>query len=402
MSSRPRLISLDAFAKTVEDAKIKTASGGMITLVCVFIVLFLIRNEYVDYTLIITRPELVVDRDVNKKLDINIDILFPNLPCDVVTLDLLDLLGDIQLDVLLLGFQMYRLVPGSSDQIPDDLRVLNNGISLEERAKGLADGESGECGLCYGSLDQENNAHCCNDCATVRVAYAEKKWAFYDGENIAQCENEGYVTRLRERIDNNEGCRIVGSTHINRISGNMHFAPGASFTQPGSHVHDLSLYDKYPDKFNFDHVIHHLLFGNEPVLAAEHSTHPLDGHSLTTGEKRHLASYYLKVVATRFEYLNTNLLETNQFSVISHHRPLSGGKDDDHQHTLHARGGLPGVFFHFEISPLKIINREQYAKTWSGFVLGVVSSVAGVLMVGALLDRLVWAAEKALKGKKDL
>ena len=57
MSSRPKLISIDVFAKTVEDAKIKTASGGIITLVCIFIVMFLIRNEYKDYTLIITRPE---------------------------------------------------------------------------------------------------------------------------------------------------------------------------------------------------------------------------------------------------------------------------------------------------------------------------------------------------------
>ena len=49
---------------------------------------------------------------------------------------------------------------------------------------------------------------CCNDCNTVRRAYAEKHWSFYDGENIEQCEKEGYVGRLRERINNNEGCRI--------------------------------------------------------------------------------------------------------------------------------------------------------------------------------------------------
>lgn len=95
-------------------------------------------------------------------------------------------------------------------------------------------------------------------------------------------------------------------------------------------------------------------------------------------------------------------VDTNQFSVITHDRPLIGGKDEDHQHTLHARGGIPGVNFNFDISPLKIINRQQYAKTWSGFVLGVVSSIAGVLMVGTLLDRSVFAAQQAIKGKKDI
>lgn len=403
MSSRPKLISIDAFAKTVEDAKIKTASGGIITLVCVFIVLFLIRNEYNDYTLVITRPELVVDRDVNTKLDINLDISFPNIPCDVLTLDILDVSGDIQLDILKSGFQKYRMLPDSKDEILDDAPILNNDLSLYEMAKGVD--ANGECGGCYGALPQNDNEYCCNNCETVKLAYAERMWAFYDGENIDQCEREGYVSTLRERIENNEGCRVKGTAQINRISGNLHFAPGTSMTSPGRHVHDLSLYDKYPDKFNFDHVINHFSFGSDPhnndVL--QQSTHPLDNHQLILNEKLHVASYYLKVVATRFEYLN-NLapLETNQFSVISHHRPLQGGKDEDHQHTLHARGGLPGVFFHFDISPLKIINKEQFAKSWSGFVLGVISSIAGVLMVGAVLDRSVWAAEKAIKGKKDM
>lgn len=409
MAQRPRLVSIDAFSKTVEDAKIKTASGGLITLICGLIVLILIRNEYLDYTTIITRPELVVDRDINKKLDINLDISFPNLPCDVVTLDILDESGDLQLDLLKSGFQRYRLIPGSNSEVLDDANVLSNSVSLEQISKGPKDGV---CGSCYGALNQDKeNEVCCNDCETVRLAYAEKLWAFYDGKDIEQCEKEGYVQRLNDRINQNEGCRIKGTAQINRISGNMHFAPGASYTAPGKHVHDLSLYLKYPDKFNFDHVINHLSFGEDPQSKSrlvandenDHiSTHPLDNHQLFVNEKDHVASYYLKVVATRFEYLSKKFLETNQFSVISHHRPLRGGKDEDHQHTLHARGGLPGVFFHFEISPLKIINREQYAKTWSGFVLGVISSIAGVLIVGALLDRSVWAAEKVLKGKKDL
>lgn len=403
MSSRPKLISIDVFAKTVEDAKIKTTSGGIITLVCAFIVLFLIRNEYKDYTLIITRPELVVDRDINTKLDINLDISFPNIPCDVLTLDILDISGDLQLDILKSGFQKYRILKDSNHELLDEAPVLSNDLSLEQMAKGV--GSDGKCGACYGALPQDNNEYCCNNCETVKLAYAERMWAFYDGENIEQCEQEGYVSKLTERIKNNEGCRIKGTAQINRISGNLHFAPGSSLTAPGRHVHDLSLYEKYEDKFNFDHVINHFSFGSDPHNdnSLQQSTHPLDNHQLLVNEKFHVASYYLKVVATRFEFINSAVpLDTNQFSVISHHRPLKGGKDEDHQHTLHARGGLPGVFFHFEISPLKIINKEQFAKTWSGFVLGVISSVAGVLMVGTLLDRSVWAAEKAIKGKKDL
>ncbi|ODV81617.1 DUF1692-domain-containing protein [Suhomyces tanzawaensis NRRL Y-17324] len=407
MSSRPKLTSLDAFAKTVEDARIRTASGGIITLVCVLIVLLLIRNEYVDYTSVITRPELVVDRDINKRLDINLDISFPEIPCEILSLDLLDESGDVQLNILKSGFEKFRITknpdgtPGQELPATDSI-ALNNDKSLSEMAKPVPG--SDYCGSCYGALPQDNNENCCNDCETVKLAYAEKLWGFYDGSNIEQCEREGYVTRLNERIAANEGCRVRGSTQISRVSGTLDFAPGASFTLRGKHVHDLSLYDKFEDKFNFDHTINHLSFGNDPISRdLVQSTHPLDSYHVVDGLKQQVYDYYLKVVATRFEYLKGGQpLDTNQFSVITHDRPLMGGKDKDHEHTFHAQGGVPGVSFHFDISPLKIINREQYAKTWSGFVLGVISSIAGVLMVGTVLDRSVWAAEKALKGKKDL
>ncbi|KAK6462957.1 endoplasmic reticulum vesicle transporter-domain-containing protein [Scheffersomyces coipomensis] len=405
---RPKLISIDAFAKTVEDARIRTTSGGIITLLCIAIVLFLIRSEYVEYTSIITRPELVVDRDINKELDIHLDISFPNLPCDIISLDLLDETGDVQLNVLRSGFQKFRIIQDSNghklEELLDvDSTPLNNDISLEELAKGLKEGEQGHCGSCYGALPQDKNQYCCNSCESVRLAYAEKLWGFYDGSNIEQCEKEGYVKRITERINNREGCRVKGTSQINRISGTLDFAPGASFTMNGKHVHDLSLYQKYPDKFNFDHIINHLSFG--AIVPDGLSTHPLNGHSSSLGAKDHMFSYYLKVVATRYEHMlskKADTIDTNQFSVITHDRPLKGGKDEDHQHTLHARGGVPGVFLNFDISPLKIINREEYAKTWSGFVLGVISSIAGVLMVGTLIDRSVYAAEKAIRSKKDL
>lgn len=399
-----KLLSFDAFAKTVEDARVRTPAGGIITLMCVLVVLLLIRNEYLDYTSVITRPELVVDRDINKKLEINLDISFPDIPCDVLTMDILDVSGDLQVDLLLSGFEKFRLLT-DGQQILDESPVLSGAGELEERARGKA--PDGKCGSCYGALPQGDDLeYCCNDCETVRLAYAQIAWGFYDGADIEQCEQEGYVARLSERIANNEGCRIKGTGKINRISGNLHFSPGASYTAPGRHFHDLSLFNKHPDKFTFDHTINHMLFGQDPhniQMLEKQLTHPLDQSSMLHKSKQRLYSYYLKVVATRFEFLepNTPALETNQFSVISHHRPLQGGKDDDHQHTVHALGGLPGVFFHFEILPMKIINREQYAKTWSGFVLGVISSIAGVLMVGTLLDRSVWAAENVLRTKKD-
>jgi len=42
-------------------------------------------------------------------------------------------------------------------------------------------------------------------------------------------------------------------------------------------------------------------------------------------------------------------IETHQYSVTSHKRSLSGGDDaaEGHKEKLHARGGIPGVFFSY-------------------------------------------------------
>ncbi|VEU22652.1 DEKNAAC103432 [Brettanomyces naardenensis] len=407
MGKGPSLFRFDAFAKTLDDARVKTTSGGILTLICMFTILILLFNEYGDYKTIVIRPELVVDRDQDNKLDINLDITFPKMPCDMLAMDIMDLTGDIQVDLLNGGFTRIRL-----DQEGNEISEEEK-FSVNKETLWVSD-DPNYCGSCYGSIDQSNNDKesdlskkvCCNTCEAVKAAYAAAGWKFYDGEGIDQCEKEGYVKRMNERLG--EGCRIKGTAQLNRIGGNLHFAPGSSITMNDRHVHDLSLFDKHPEQFNFDHVINHFAFGpddhhqTEALQTKSHSyitTHPLDGTRLS-GDKYRLYSYFLKVVNTRFEYLDGEVLETNEFSATQHDRPLRGGRDDDHPNTIHARGGIPGVFFYFDISPMKIINREEHKKTWSAFVLSVCSAIAGVLTVFSVLDKTIWAAHKLLKEKK--
>jgi hypothetical protein len=40
-------------------------------------------------------------------------------------------------------------------------------------------------------------------------------------------------------------------------------------------------------------------------------------------------------------------IETHQYSVTSHKRSLAGGAEEDHKERIHARGGIPGVFFSY-------------------------------------------------------
>lgn len=62
MAPKSRFTRLDAFTKTVEDARIRTTSGGIITIVSLIVVLYLAWGEWADYRRIDIHPELIVDK----------------------------------------------------------------------------------------------------------------------------------------------------------------------------------------------------------------------------------------------------------------------------------------------------------------------------------------------------
>ncbi len=100
---------------------------------------------------------------------------------------------------------------------------------------------------------------------------------------------------------------------------------------------------------------------------------PLDEVKQETDDPNFNFMYFIKVVPTSYLPLNgkrpsgynraeddtvwlgslgdafDGSLETHQYSVTSHKRSLSGGTDaaEGHQERMHARGGIPGVFFSY-------------------------------------------------------
>lgn len=62
MPAKSRFTRLDAFTKTVEDARIRTTSGGIVTIASLLIVFYLVWGEWSDYRRIVVHPELVVDK----------------------------------------------------------------------------------------------------------------------------------------------------------------------------------------------------------------------------------------------------------------------------------------------------------------------------------------------------
>jgi hypothetical protein len=62
MPAKSRFTRLDAFAKTVEDARVRTTSGGIVTLVSLVVILWLVWGEWADYRRVVVLPELIVDK----------------------------------------------------------------------------------------------------------------------------------------------------------------------------------------------------------------------------------------------------------------------------------------------------------------------------------------------------
>ncbi|ETS87321.1 hypothetical protein PFICI_01149 [Pestalotiopsis fici W106-1] len=434
MPPKSRFTRLDAFTKTVEDARIRTTSGGVVTIVSLLVVLWLAWGEWADYRRIVIHPELIVDKGRGERMEIHMNITFPKIPCELLTLDVMDVSGEQQHGVMH-GISKVRLQPSSQGGAVIDVKAL--ALHAEDEAATHLDPEY--CGNCYGAASPNNAAKpgCCQTCDEVREAYAQASWAFGRGEGVEQCQREHYAEKLDEQRQ--EGCRIEGGLRVNKVVGNFHFAPGRSFSNGNMHVHDLKNYWESPVKHSFEHIVHQLRFGPQlPEDIAQkssknspwtnHHLNPLDDTKQTTDDPNFNFMYFVKIVPTSYLPLGWKAssgqgpdesawigsygqqydgsLETHQYSVTSHKRSLSGGDDsaDGHKERLHARGGIPGVFFSYDISPMKVINREERSKTFTGFLTGLCAVLGGTLTVAAAVDRGLFEGTSRIKKlrSKDL
>lgn len=201
-----RLKRFDAYPKTLEEVQVRTTSGATISIVSMVIIFVLVVSEFSAYISTGTHHELYVDTTVGEQLQINFDVTFPRLACAYVSVDLMDVSGNHELDVDHNIFKK-RL---SSDGIPvgEDVlaRVLGDPlIEIPEKRPG--------CGTCYSA--ERSEAQCCNTCTEVMDAYRSRGWAVSQPETIAQCQREGYNQLLKEQKD--EGCQLYGTLQVSKV-----------------------------------------------------------------------------------------------------------------------------------------------------------------------------------------
>lgn len=374
-----RIKQLDAFPKINEDFYSRSLSGGVITLISSIAMLLLFLTELRLFLNPVTKTQLIVDTSRGETLKIYLDVTFPSLACSIISLDAMDISGEQHLDVKHDIFKKRLDSTGKAVEPPKQENIGGPQIDKPlQRHGGRLEHNETYCGSCFGA--EQSDEDCCNSCEEVREAYRRKGWAVTNPDSMDQCKREGWLQKIKD--EEGEGCNVYGSLEVNKVAGNFHFAPGKSFQQSNMHVHDFLAFQK--ESFNVSHRINELSFGPHfPGVV-----NPLDGAQRIQMTPTGMYQYFIKVVPTMYKDIRGYKIQTNQFSVTEHFRPVEVGMSRN----------LPGVFFFYDLSPIKV-NFDQTKTSFLHFLTNVCAIVGGVFTVSGIIDAFVYHGHNAIKKK---
>lgn len=436
---------------------------------------------------------MAVDVSRGEHLSISLDVTLHHMPCSWLTLDVMDVSGEAHLDV---SHQMYklRLSPDglpigeaiqhavgekrSEKDLHHNARVVGKGGNGGGGGDAAGDGngarnataggssdwdgdftvrpDGSRCGSCYGAA--LSSSECCDTCDEVRAAYARRGWSSRDALQTPTCAHDGYLGEVRR--EEGEGCRLFGTVEVNKVAGNVHIAPGKSFTLQGGHAHDLSPF--VGKTLDFAHTTNELAFG----AAYPGRRNPLDGVRLDSptpeafrrgdlgiapqkagagsdaltggiraqegGRGRSAAGRDAQRAARgggsasvttssssssqRGTFPPSPSLHprvTGQFEhfvkvVPSSYAPLRGQPIRSNQFSVTSGwrpageasmdGELPGLFFFYDLSPIRITYEEK-KKSLLGLLTSVCAIVGGVFTVSGIVDATLYHANRAVRIK---
>lgn len=283
---------------------------------------------------------MAVDLKRGETLPIHINMTFPSLPCDVLSVDAIDMSGKHEVD---LDTNIWKL----------RLNVDGHIIGTEY----------------ISDLVEKEHAHKHGDEKDHHEDSDKKKHLHgfdQDAENL--------IKKVKQAVADREGCRVYGVLDVQRVAGNFHISvhglnifvaqmifEGATHVNVSHYIHDLSFGPKYPG-------IHNPLDGTERILRGASGTF----------------KYYIKIVPTEYRYLSNKVLPTNQFSVTEYFSPMN-----EFDRTW------PAVYFLYDLSPITVTIKEE-RRRFLHFITRLCAVLGGTFALTGMLDRWMYRFLEAL------
>jgi len=402
------LLSFDLYQKVEEDFKVKTAGGGYLSLAGWIIVCIMLVGQ--TYTFLTPRfhEHMVVDTTLGQLLPINIDITFHALTCAEAHLDAMDVAGDNQLNM---EDTMFKQRISATGEVIGEMTktAVNADAKVEIKAipgdKAAAVAAADKCLSCYGA--ESNIRKCCNTCQGLKEAYTALGWSTSEIiKTSVQCLSE--PSNPFANVSKGEGCRVMGSLKVNKVSGNIHIAHGESIVRDGRHIHQF-LPQEAPS-YNISHTIHSFSFGKKyPSMPKG----PLDGMVkivdpvIGTG----LYQYFIKIIPTIYndEFKQRGKTYTNQYTMTERFRALllpefprlpDGTPDFLAGQRQHQQAVLPGIFFVYDLSPF-LVEVVRSRVPFLHYFTKVCATVGGVFAVMGVVDKAWFSVQNLVKSGKS-
>jgi len=320
--------NLDMFPKmdtpTEKESRVRTESGGVLSICGLAVIAWLVLSQVFYYIFPETEEHLVVDTMFDKKLDIHFDITFHSIPCGSLGVDVMDVTGEQQLMV--------------------KQEVMKQRLDLEGNILGKA----------------VNERH-------------------------------GFDTILFQymRMDRKqEGCRVTGNLHIQKVSGNFHLALGSAHEIQGKHVHQFAISDI--PRFNCSHTIHSLTFGawfpNQDL--------PLDGKThIIEQAGGGVFTYHIKVIPVEYHSNLGWITHSNLYGYSYKYRHIPPPQPGQRM-----QASLPGVFFLYKINPY-MLRITQARPTFITFIVNLSAIAGGVFAISGFFDSVTFNIQMLTKAK---
>lgn len=293
---------LDAFTKVQEDHKDASSRGGLFSVVAISIIIVLVVFELSNYRDTYFKYSYSVDTNMNEHLRLKFDVTV-KMPCQYLGADVIDAAGESKMLVQ----EIYK----------DD--VIYELTSKQKEWFALK---------------------------TVALKRIKERRTLSDVTTLERIESMPPRDDPPDQpMPQPDGCRVHGHFLINKVAGNFHITAGQAVPHIQGHAHINAFVPS--NMLNFSHRIDSFTFGE----TMENIVDPLDGTMIGTTDANHIFQYFLQIVPTQIQNRHGGVITNYQYSVTERTRHIN--------HTAGSHG-LPGIFFKYDLYPLKISITEEF------------------------------------------